>query len=120
MIPPQLHISLQALLTAGIGPISTVGDPGIQGAVVIGTQGIGVSTPIAADVAADTVGLVIEVHIPNGMILTNGLLSIMFATGIADKVRFTGGTIIILGAVPKLHCNIAPPVTNMLMAPPFF
>ena len=37
-------------------PISTVGEPGIQGDAVAGTQGIGVNTPKAAAVAAATTG----------------------------------------------------------------
>ncbi len=35
----------------------TVGEPGIHGAVVFGMHGMGVSTPLAADVADATVGL---------------------------------------------------------------
>ena len=35
-------------------------------------QGIGVSTPRAAAVAAATVGFAIELHIPNGMMFTIG------------------------------------------------
>jgi hypothetical protein len=45
------------LFSAGIPPISTVGEPGAQGVVVAGMHGIGVSTPSAAAVAAATVGL---------------------------------------------------------------
>jgi len=48
----------------------TVGAPGTQGAGVLGMHGIGVSAPIAADVAAATVGFASDVHIPNGRILT--------------------------------------------------
>lgn len=66
MTPPQLHISLQVLSTAGIPPINTVGIPGIHGAAVAGTQGIGVSTPNAAAVAEATVGFAMLEHIPKG------------------------------------------------------
>lgn len=71
--PAQVHISVEVLLSAGILPSSTVGDPTIHGAGVTGTQGIGVSTPIAAAVAAATAGLVGVIHIPNGIILTIGM-----------------------------------------------
>lgn len=71
--PPQVHISLEVLLSAGMLPNSTVGAPGTQGAGVTGIQGIGVSTPNAAAVAAATVGLAGDVHIPNGRILTIGI-----------------------------------------------
>ncbi len=57
MTPPQLHINWLVLVSAGIFPIKTVGEPGTQGAGVTGTQGIGVKTPLAAAVADATVGL---------------------------------------------------------------
>ena len=62
--------------------IMTVGAPGAHGATVTGTHGIGVSTPKAAAVAAATIGFEGELHIPNGGMLTMGLLSIMFAAGV--------------------------------------
>jgi hypothetical protein len=83
--------------------IKTVGEPGTQGAGVTGTQGIGVNTPNAAAVAAATVGFDGDVHMPNGMMFTNGLLSMMFASGGPVIVRFCGNTINVLGARPKLH-----------------
>jgi hypothetical protein len=43
---------------------------------------MGVRTPEAAVVAEATVGFAREVHIPKGMILTMGMLSMMFAAGI--------------------------------------
>lgn len=43
---------LQLLLSAGILASITMGTPGIHGAAVTGMQGIGVSTPSAAAVAA--------------------------------------------------------------------
>lgn len=82
MTPPQLHISLQLLFSAGIFLMSTVGEPGIQGEVVTGIQGIGVRTPSAAAVAAATMGLAMEEHIPKGNIFTMGILSIILAKGI--------------------------------------
>jgi hypothetical protein len=112
MTPPQLHMHLEELFRAGIFATNTVGDPGTQGAAVTGMQGIGVSTPSAAAVAAATIGLAGELHIPKGIILTIGLLSIMLAIGIVVSTRFAGKTINVPGAAPKLHCKAAPPQTS--------
>lgn len=84
--------------------MSTVGEPGAQGAAVTGMQGIGVNTPRAAAVAAATMGFAGELHMPKGKTLTMGLLSIMLAIGIAVITRLAGRTIKALGATPKLHC----------------
>ena len=54
IIPPQLHMSLHVLLSAGLPLIITVVEPGVHGAFVTGTHGIGVKTPAAAAVAAET------------------------------------------------------------------
>lgn len=93
--------------------MSTVGDPGAHGVEVTGIQGIGVSTPRAAAVAAATVGLARELHIPKGEMLTSGLLSKIFATGNATNACLSGKALNIAGATPKEHCNIAPPVTRL-------
>src|ERR1041385_4427133 len=108
MTPAHVHISLATLSNAGAAPINTVGAPTTHGAGVTGMHGIGVKTPNAAAVAAATVGFAIELHIPNGRILSIGTLSRMVATGVAATHRFTGSTVRLLGAAPKLHCNIAP------------
>jgi hypothetical protein len=71
-------------------------------------QGIGVNAPKAAAVADATVGFASDEHMPNGMMLTSGLLSMMFASGVLVSVRLSGSTTSELGAAPKLHCNIAP------------
>ena len=62
-------------------PNITVGEPGVHGAGMTGTQGMGVSTPKAAVVAEATVGFAREVHMTNGRMLTIGTLSIIFAAG---------------------------------------
>lgn len=109
MTPPQLQISFELLLRVGLLAMSTVGHPGAQGAVVIGMQGMGVSTPSAAAVAAATVGLASDIHIPKGMIFFMGTLSMMVAAGIlAVSTLFSGGTINVEGAMPKVHWHIAP------------
>src|SRR6185369_3995359 len=88
--------------------IKTVGAPGTHGAGITGTHGIGVNAPNAAAVAAATVGFAIDEHMPNGMMLTIGLLSMMLASGVCVSVLLTGNTASVLGAAPKLHCNVAP------------
>jgi hypothetical protein len=87
--------------------IITVAEPGAHGAVVTGIQGMGVNTPIAADVADATIGLASDWHIPNGMIFAIGILSMMLAIGVVVFTMFLGRTVRELGVVPKLHFSIA-------------
>ncbi|CDH47257.1 conserved hypothetical protein [Candidatus Contendobacter odensis Run_B_J11] len=99
---------MEVLLSAGMLPNSTVGDPTTHGAGMTGTQGIGVSTPSAAAVAEATAGLLGVMHMPNGGILAMGLLSMILAAGMLLVITlFCGSTIIVLGATPKLHINVA-------------
>jgi hypothetical protein len=102
---------LEVLFSAGMPPIRQVGEPGTQG-MVTGTQGIGVSTPMAAAVAAATVGLAIDMHMPNGGILVIGTQSMIVAAGVVASVLLTGSTFKTEGAMPKVHIIIAPAVTN--------
>jgi hypothetical protein len=111
---------LDELFNAGKVPTITVGDPGTHGAAVTGMQGIGVSTPRAAAVAAATIGLAIDWHIPNGSILSIGLLSMILAKGMAVVTLFIGSTIKALGATPKLHFRLAPPHTSCPIYNSFF
>jgi len=55
-----MHINLDELLRVGIFPSSCVGEPGIQGAMVMGMQGMGVKAPKAAAVAAMTMGFAMD------------------------------------------------------------
>jgi hypothetical protein len=71
--PPQMHVSVETLSRAGALPSSTFGAPGTQGAGVTGMHGMGVSTPIAAEVAAATVGLDGDMHIPKGIMFVIGM-----------------------------------------------
>lgn len=82
MVPANAHMHLLVLFNAGMLAMVTVADPGTQGAGITGVHGIGVSTPSAAAVAAATAGLAGDLHIPKGKMLTNGLLSIIFAAGL--------------------------------------
>jgi hypothetical protein len=104
-----MHISWETLSSVGMLASSTVGAPVTHGAGVAGTQGIGVSTPNAAAVAAATVGLEGDMHIPKGIIFVIGMWSIMFASGISlVNTLFVGRTTRELGAIPNVHCIIAP------------
>jgi len=115
--PPQLHMHLETLSSAGIFAISTVGAPGTQGAAVAGMQGMGVSTPSAAAVAAATVGLAGELHIPKGMMFNIGTWSMMLAAGgPSARTLFLGNTTSDDGAAPKVQVNIAPIATWFGMA----
>lgn len=112
MTPPQLQMHLDALSSAGMLPIATVGAPGTHGADVAGMQGIGVSTPRAAAVAAATVGLAGLEHIPNGMMFSIGTWSMIVAAGmLLESVRFVGNTFSTDGATPNEHIIWAPCVT---------
>lgn len=106
----QLH--WEESVRAACPPIWTVAEPGDHGAEVTGTQGIGVKTPNAAAVAAATVGLEIELHMPKGRILRIGLLSITVASGMVVTALFNGSTFNIDGATPKGQLSTAPPQTQ--------
>src|ERR1051325_3802861 len=93
--------------------------PGDHGEVVIGTQGMGVSTPMAAEVAADTCGFDIDWHIPKVGMLGMGWKSWMFAAGTFEPLTLlVGSTIRDAGATPIVHCIIAPMTTSCPMARP--
>ena len=112
--PPQVHINLHVSVKAGFFPISTVGEPGAHGPGITGTQGMGVKTPKAADVALATVGLDNELHTPKGMIFFIGILSIIVPTDFLLPITWFGGvTLKTLGAAPKVHMSCAPTVTNI-------
>jgi hypothetical protein len=103
----QVHV----LFRAGMLPIMQVAEPGVQGEVVTGMQGIGVNTPRAAAVAEATVGLAIDMHIPKGGMLVIGTKSMIFAAGEVALTLFTGKTLSADGAIPKEHIMTAPEVT---------
>jgi hypothetical protein len=104
-----MHMRVEVLSSVGELASMTVEAPGVQGAGVTGRQGIGVRTPNAAVVAAATAGLAGDMHMANGMMFTIGLLSRMLASGwFAVFTRLTGSTTRLLGAIPILHCSVAP------------
>lgn len=81
--------------------------PGLQG-IVTGTHGMGVSVPIAAAVAAATVGFVWDLHIPNGRMLVIGAQSMMLAAGMTEAVTVGATTIKVEGARPWEHVSVEP------------
>src|SRR4029077_10013531 len=104
-----MHISVLVLSSVGKLARMTVGAPGVHGAVVTGIQGMGVSTPSAAAVAAATDGFAGEMHMPKGMMFISGTLSMMFASGwFPVLTRFTGSTTKLLGVMPIMHLSVAP------------
>lgn len=102
-------MALQSLFSAGLFPIKTLGEPGAQGADISGIQGIGVSTPNAAAVAAATVGFAMELHMPKGWMFFIGTKSTIVAAGFPSaNVRFSGVTMSGVGTAPKLQAHMAP------------
>ena len=112
MTPPHMQVHMEVLLSAGMPPIITVGEPGTQGATVFGIQGMGVKTPKAAAVAAATVGLASDIHTPKVGMFTMGLLSMILAAGVPAFVLLIGSTFSALGAAPNAHIIIEPVVTR--------
>lgn len=121
MTPPQLHMHFDALFSAGAVPRITVGEPGTQGAAVTGMHGMGVRTPMAAAVAAATIGFEGDWHIPNGGMFSMGLLSMMLAAGgPPPSTLFIGSTTSADGATPNVHCKLAPVTTSCPMSILYF
>src|SRR5213594_2816601 len=103
---------MDVLLRAGMPPSRKVGEPGVHGAGITGTQGMGVKTPRAAAVAEATVGLAIDMHMAKGGILTIGILSMMFAAGAPAMVLLVGSTENTDGAMPNVQVIMAPALTS--------
>src|SRR5438477_2096652 len=99
--PPQLHMQVDVLLSAGMLASMVVAEPGVQGDVVTGIQGIGVRTPRAAAVAEATVGLAMDIHMPKVGMFVMGMKSMILAAGAPQLVRLVGRTIRDEGATPK-------------------
>lgn len=116
-MPPYAHIHFASDVSTCAPPISTF-DGEIHVPVMLGTQGIGVSTPSAAAVAEATVGFASEVQFPNGAILTIGAVSVMVATGIPPARPFCCEVTAASepGAKPKVHWSDAPAVTSIAVS----
>lgn len=99
---------MDELFRAGCPPIITVGLPGAHGAVVIGVQAPGVSTPSAAAVCDAVIGLDNDMHTPNGGMLAIGFLSMMVAAGLFSiSTLLLGTTTSVDGAAPNVHIIFA-------------
>ena len=110
--PPHMQRFWHVRVRAGCPCTITCILPGIHGAVMAGMQGIGVSTPMAAEVAAATVGLAIEEHMPKGMMLTIGVKSMMLPRCMLLKKHVRDGlTMSDDGAIPKVQVIRAPVTT---------
>ena len=94
----------------------TLGFVGIHGETIIGMQGIGISTPKAAAVAAATAGFVMVIHIPKGLIFTNGIKSLIVATGKPEtNTELFGSVESTDGAIPNEHLKQAPQTTTDIL-----
>jgi hypothetical protein len=114
--PSHIQKFLSILVIAGEPCTSIVGAPGIHGVEMAGTHGAGVNTPIAAEVAAITAGLVGAEHIPNDAMLVNGTKSVILALGLPDNITVrVGSTTKGQGVIPKVQVIKAPVVTKVLM-----
>ena len=86
IIPPQVHWQVHTLVSTGRPPMNTLAEPVCHVPRGSGTQGIGVRTPRAADVAVATAGLAGELHSPNVGMFSIGIASAMVATGCSPAV----------------------------------
>lgn len=100
--------------TTGAPPAVICGAIGVQGATMTGTQGIGVSTPSAAAVAAATVGFANDWHMPKGGMFAPGTMSVMFATGRPSTAGRGATTFRVDGTMPNEQVIIAPDTTHGL------
>jgi hypothetical protein len=104
--PPQAQFVLQPLVSMGM-PLTVAFDPGDQGAVGIGMHGKGIVTGGGglkggvAVCAAMIIGLIGELHKPNGTIFRIGIIALMSATGRKFPVQpVIGNAFNTLGARP--------------------
>ena len=117
MEPPNAQTQVEPATSTGIPPAVVCGAIGTHGAGITGTHGIGVSTPSAAAVAAATVGLASDWHIPKGGMFTPGAMSVMVATGRPSTIGLCAATDSADGARPNEHMMVAPATTHGLPMP---
>ncbi len=112
MTPPYMHMHLLSIVRQGLPPASTGDPPGVQLPAVEGTQGWGVSTPMAAAVAEATCGLAMLVHIPKlGMFkipVPSAMVPIGFPSANVDMLFVALKD---AGPVPKEQVSDAPVTT---------
>lgn len=110
--PNQVHMFMHDFVSAGMFCMSKSGLPGIHGVVTAGRQGAGVKTPIAAEVAAITAGLVGAEHMPNEGMFVMGMKSMMLPCCRPPIITVRDGlTVRGQGAIPKVHVISAPVTT---------
>ena len=83
--PPTRTGRWTPAVSTGTPPSTTFVEPGVHGPVGTGTQGIGVWTPRAADVAAITAGFAGELHIPKVGMLAIGIVSAIVSPAAACR-----------------------------------
>lgn len=114
IVPPHVHMHMPESFSAGMLPINTVGEPGVQGAGITGTQGTGVSTPRAAVVAAATAGFAGLLHIPKeGILYYRDVVHDVRSRLVPIRSQPVGNTTKVDGEAPKLHCITAPITTGI-------
>lgn len=101
-----------ASVRAGIEPRSTL-EGFAQGPAGEGTQGWGVNTPIAAEVAEETAGLAILLQSPKLGILVIGATAIILPTGVGPIIGGAGGNARGAGVAPIEQVAVAPATTNL-------
>lgn len=111
IMPPQMQVRQAVSFSAGNIAVGTVGAPVTQGAGVFGTQGIGVSAPMAADVAEAVAGKAREEHTPKGGMFIKGLWSMMLPASMYPDFTIFGVAMKLEGAAPMVHFMIAPVTT---------
>ena len=102
-------------LTAGAPLRFTVVLVPDQGGMKTGTQGIGVRTPMAAEVAAATVGFACDVHIPK-VGNSAGVALNSFNAGAFDVMIVGSPMATVQGASPLSHMQVEPELTIVLTA----
>ncbi len=114
IVPAQAHWHVDPAVNTGTPAETTFVEPGCHGPVGTGMHGIGVRTPIAADVAAATAGFAGETHIPNGGMFATGSVSMIFATSCPPAVTGEPVGIAVRGAgvAPIVHDSMAELTTS--------
>ena len=104
-----MHMHLLSIVTQGFPPINTVPPVHI---CVEGMQGWGVSTPIAAAVAAATCGFARLEHIPQGLMFAIGAASVICSIGLPSAITVALFVdVSVAGVVPNVHMHDAPVTT---------
>jgi hypothetical protein len=109
--PDNVQKHIESLVRAGVPLIVTVGEPGVQGAAMAGTQG-------AEPEGFMQAGLAGELHMPKVAMLTIGAKSMIVAAGApALTIAPSGTTLSTAGTFPIGHMTIAPATTSSDISP---